>query len=437
MIFNFLDTEAIISNKETCCRVLRDNCKELRNKTEKQVAMAVNGKYSSKNDIYFDLSFHITNVAESHYRLLFTGFKNKDGENLYLSCCRNKNGNWAGAFTGTITQIMNNATTVENANIKQLQKELENSNIKNVTVSVEEEPTYLGKLLKQKDIKKQLKFTKEDETEREFTLLESSSRSTSLSNEKTREFYTLLYNRLLVQKGWELNTSALRSYIDAVIARLNFMLEDEEDVSNYLIYNVDKTIVLFNTALLDKFGKPVLVTSRLRGNLLAFTDLQLVDTKATLLKNNFDKEDIKRTPERVEFASTKEDLLFNAEIDDFDLCNYERLTHCIIERRDRFPEYTKNMSDDAICSDMVKAIEMGITLSKYDISYIKPTYNCRYNKINFIIPYHIGNDFNKEPELGIVVAKFDNGLWEVMTILGANECKQDARTLNLYADNSL
>ena len=46
MIFNFLDTEAIISNKETCCRVLRDNCKELRNKTEKQVAMAVNGKYS-------------------------------------------------------------------------------------------------------------------------------------------------------------------------------------------------------------------------------------------------------------------------------------------------------------------------------------------------------------------------------------------------------
>ena len=79
MIFNFLDTEAIISNKETCCRVLRDNCKELRNKTEKQVAMAVNGKYSSKNDIYFDLSFHITNVAESHYRLLFTGFKNKDG----------------------------------------------------------------------------------------------------------------------------------------------------------------------------------------------------------------------------------------------------------------------------------------------------------------------------------------------------------------------
>ena len=81
-----------------------------------------------------------------------------------------------------------------------------------ITVSVEEEPTYLGKLLKQKDIKKQLKFTKEDETEREFTLLESSSRSTSLSNEKTREFYTLLYNRLLVQKGWELNTSALRSY---------------------------------------------------------------------------------------------------------------------------------------------------------------------------------------------------------------------------------
>ena len=139
----------------------------------------------------------------------------------------------------------------------------------------------------------------------------------------------------------------------------------------------------------------------------------------------------------MDFVKTREDLIFNAEIDDFDLCNYERLSHCIVERRDRFPEYTKNMSDDAICTDMVKAIEMGITLSKYDLSYIKPIYNCRYNQINFIIPYHIGNDFNKEPELGIVVTQFDNGLWEVMTILRAEECKQDERTLNLYSDNSL
>ena len=44
--YNFLDTEAIISNKDTCCRVLRDNCKELNNKNERQIAMAVNGKYS-------------------------------------------------------------------------------------------------------------------------------------------------------------------------------------------------------------------------------------------------------------------------------------------------------------------------------------------------------------------------------------------------------
>lgn len=411
--YNFLDAEAIILNKDICCKILKDNCKELDNKTEKQIAMAVNGQYSAKNDIYFDLNLHIVDKYTGHYRLMFTGYKNRAGENLYLSCCKNRNGNWSGAFTGTVKQIMENAKETNNKigenSAIDLQKELKNSNI-NVTLVAEE-----------------------DEKEKEYLYKKEEN---SLSNEKTKEFYTLLFNRLLVQKGWELDTSALRSYIDVVVARLNFMLQDNVDVSDYLIYNEDNTIALFNTALLDKFGKPILVTSRVKDKLLSFTSLYLVDTKATLLKNNFDKEKIKRTLARVEFAN-KEDLIFNADIDDFDLCNYERLTHCIVERRDRFPSDMQNMSDDAICSDMVKAIEMGITLSNYDMSYIKPIYNCRYNQINFIIPYHIGNDFNKEPELGIVVAQFDNGLWEVMTILGAEECKQDERTLNLYSDNSL
>ena len=434
MVYNFLDTEAIISNKDTCCRVLRDNCKELSNKTEKQIAMAVNGSYSPKNDIYFDVNLHLTNQYSAHYRLMFTGYKDRDGNNLYLSCCKNKNNNWAGAFTGTLAQITENAKNTnknvdENA-LSTLQKELSNSNIKDEIKKAKPEVKIEVKT------EKSTKVSNSDEDEKAY-LYDAEKKANSLDNPKTKEFYTLLYNRLLVQKGWELETTSLRSYIDVVIARLNFMLQDKENVDKYLTYNSNKTMALFNTALLDKFGKPILVTSKLNGNVLSFTELQLVDTKATLLKNNFEKEKIKQTLDRVEFTKSKEDLMFNAEIDDFDLCNYERLSHCIVERRDRFPEYTKNMSDDAICSDMVKAIEMGITLSKYDLSYIKPIYNCRYNRINFIIPYHIGNDFNKEPELGIVVTQFDNGLWEVMTILRAEECKQDAKTLNLYADNSL
>lgn len=419
--YNFLDTEAIISNKDTCCRILRDNCKELNNKTERQIAMAVNGKYSPKNDIYLDINLHLTSLYSAHYRLMYTGFNDADNNKLYLSCCKNRNNNWGGAFTGTLKQIIDNVketnVNVDENSVKTLQKELQNSNIKETLKDLEEEP--------------------KNSDEEEKAYLYAEKKANSLDNPRTKEFYTLLYNRLLVQKGWELETTALRSYIDVVIARLNFMLQDNEDVDKYLTYNGTHTMALFNTALLDKFGKPILVTSAVRGKSLSFTDLRLVDTKATLLQNDFDKEQIKQNLDRVDFVKTREDLMFNAEIDDFDLCNYERLTHCIVERRDRFPEYTKNMSDDAICTDMVKAIEMGITLSKYDLSYIKPIYNCRYNQINFIIPYHIGNDFNKEPELGIVVTQFDNGLWEVMTILRAEECKQDERTLNLYSDNSL
>lgn len=430
--YNFLDTEAIISNKDTCCRILRDNCKELSNKTERQIAMAVNGNYSSKNDIYFDMNLHLTSQYSAHYRLMFTGFKDGEGNNLYLSCCKNRNNNWGGAFTGTLQQIIDNAketnVNVDENSVKTLQKELKNSNIKE-TLNTDGES---------KESKNSTDYTSNSNSdEEEKAYLYAEKKANSLDNPRTKEFYTLLYNRLLVQKGWELETTALRSYIDVVIARLNFMLQDNEDVGKYLTYNSNNTMALFNTALLDKFGKPILVTSAVRGKILSFTELRLVDTKATLLQNDFDKEQIKQNLDRVEFVKSREDLMFNAEIDDFDLCNYERLSHCIVERRDRFPEYTKNMSDDAICTDMVKAIEMGITLSKYDLSYIKPIYNCRHNQINFIIPYHIGNDFNKEPELGIVVTQFDNGLWEVMTILRAEECKQDERTLNLYSDNSL
>ena len=106
------------------------------------------------------------------------------------------------------------------------------------------------------------------------------------------------------------------------------------------------------------------------------------------------------------------------------------MTHCIVERRDRFPEEIRNYSDDLLYSELIKSVETGINLSKYDSSYVKPFYSIKHNKIHFVIPFHSGNTLRGKPELGIVVAKFNNtGLWQIMTVLDYNMVLRNTKIL--------
>ena len=253
---------------------------------------------------------------------------------------------------------------------------------------------------------------------------------------KITEFYTELYNRLLIQKDW--NTDTLRNYVETLITRINYLLADEVDCSDILIYNDVKDAVIINTGLLDKFAHSINLMVVLHTETsLSFTKLFLVDSKVMLSKRGFSKDALKEGVERVSFFNEDiSELLFDADIDDFDLENWNRLTHCIQERRSRFPDEYADKSDEALCQDMINAIEIGLKLNQYDSHYIKPIYHRKLNKLSWVIPYHVGNNFKKTAELGIVVARYDDNpeYWQVFTILDYDTVKLDLRILSLYSE---
>lgn len=404
--------------------MLKENCKQLKGLPEQRVAFEVNKNYHSSNVRYYNMSYKevVSSAQDCCYMWVDSGFKNNDGNNLFLQFSLSAFG-WQGAWVGTEDEITLNQVGKTLLELSAYKVEL---------------PEGVNLIFEEND--EQDILSKVDPIENQ----KSRGMVNSLSNPMTQRFYSDLYNRLLIQKGWDLNTNALRMYIEILITRINHCLCKGGDCSKFLTYNKDKTAVIFNSALLDKFGKTITIVNTLREvkngkkKKLSLLQLKIVDSKSMLLELGFSKDSINTSIERVPFHNKNiSELVFNASIEDFDLEDWSRLSHCILDRRERFPEEYANDSTEALCADMLRSIELGIKLSKYDSNYVKPIYSPRRDSIHFVMPYHVGNNFTESPQLGIVVSRGSSSdLWKVMTIIDYEMATQDTRVLSLYSDNS-
>ena len=421
---NLYDCVGDVMNKEKCIRVMCSKAVQMimEDGTDAELARKLNTFYNESSSRYFTQVYREVDKDSPyvHFMWLDTGCTDVSGDTLYCQFSKSAFG-WQGAFIGTENEITFNQM---GKTLKQLSDEASSvmGESKESDDSAEVSSDDVMNSSSSDDI--------EDATDRVLS---------SLDCESTAQFYTDLFNRLLIQTGWELSNNNLRNYIDLLISRLNKMISDSKDVSRYLIWNRGSKKVLVNSALLDKFGKIIMFVSDVHksGNTLSFTRLQLVDSKKMLLDNDFEKSVLSEEIECVPFYDKSvSELVFDASVEDFDLENWDRLSHCIIDRRSRFPEPWCNSSTEQLCQDVLNAIELGVRLSRYDSNYIKPFYSRKRDKIQFIIPYHVGNNFQEKPQLGIVVDKTEYGLWQVMTILDYNMSCMNIKALSLYSDNS-
>lgn len=253
------------------------------------------------------------------------------------------------------------------------------------------------------------------------------------------DFIKQLYSMLMVPNSWDIYS--LASYLDCCISRINRLVVKDGVKDVFVVYNADKSKALMNSGLLDRYGKTILLvtsTDKITKSVshLNRENVQIAQGKADLVALGFNKDELNLNIVRVPFYNeSSKELVFTADIDDFDLESYYRLEHCIEERRDRFPEAYADLTDDFIYSDVIKAIKIGLELNKCDMNYIKPMYNKRNDCINFIIPYHVAGNFQKKPDLGIVVA-YINGYWQVMTLLDSQMCMNNIKVFNMYANES-
>lgn len=403
MNYNLLDTFGIIENKDMVFSRLR-TYKNLKSYSDKQLCFMINDKARVAH--YFDKNFvEVASEDRAQYMWVTSGLCTDSKETLYFHFSRRGN-EWAGALVGTQTSILETQSkSIGHINVIWLDIEKNNTISKNTTVGNSSED-------KGYDIEIDESFNKKSVDD---------------------DLYEVLLSNLLFKDKFSIRN--MKYYINSLLQRLNYFIQNDIPVDDYVVYTQNKDYALINTGLLDKFGNTVnIITKVMSRNDLSYTMLDLVKCKTTLLNYGFTRESINKDIKPVRFwDKDNSELIFDANIEDFDLSGWNRLEHCIEERKERYPVEMQKMSSEVLCRDLVNAIQLGIKLSKYDTNYVLPTYNMKYNRLHYIIPYHLNNDFSKKPELGIVVAKTET-FWQIMTILDRQQCEDAMFFLSLYTD---
>lgn len=234
-------------------------------------------------------------------------------------------------------------------------------------------------------------------------------------------------NDMLMINNWS-SLNGLDRYIKIIGSRIVQLIEQKQ--SEYYLLNKIKSAAV-NTGLLDKFGNDIHVIYRMNLTYGIYVPHKIVDSKRMYLYEGFiqDKADpINILP--ITFFN-KDDLPFRASIDEFDITP-RALMHIIDERKDRFPENVREMSEAAIATKINNALELGLKMQLRDSSFSKPSYSTLTGTISWMLPLHINREFTEEPELVLVIRKA-GAFYEIKTILPYdNETKDKLTDLSLY-----
>lgn len=396
---NFLDNIGLVENKENCIQNIADQA----NISVEELDIAGINKYhevveNSKRYFNGNLMEESGESNMSKYLWVDTGYR-KNGE-YPIYCSFVKRMGWEGGFIGTEHYLANKlGIFIENLK-EHSTPNVPYSSIVQSSVVALAVPTY-------SDIKPGSKYA-------------------------TTEFCKEVYSRLLMTDHWDISPKALTGYFLALASRVSVVYRKNGRNSNCYIVNSEATLLVVNSSLVDKFGNDMHILFKYRNGELF--EPSFIESKLSLVKIGFSREDTSKDLEPVTFYNSIEDIIFNGKFDDFDLANSRRLEHIIVERRDRFPLEVQALSDSILCSKLIQAVRQGVHISKCDKRYIVPMYSIARDCIQYMFPFHVANDMSEAPELVIIVGKHD-GFYDVMTIIPLVEAFINQKTLSPYSDS--
>lgn len=250
-----------------------------------------------------------------------------------------------------------------------------------------------------------------------------------------------IYERLMVKENWmqRTNRNRLGFYLKGIFIVVKFSMKMNGNAirGNGYIYSEDRTKCVVNTGLWDVYGNNIYLIDHTPYTLDFYNKkLSIMVNKAALLAMGFSIENVKYLPEPIKFVTDRSQLIFDADISDFDFNDDMHLNHIIEHRRFRFPcKYSKTPA--RVLSDKVKdAIVQAIKIQKTDYKYIIPKYDFKRQTIQFMVPFHLDTNLNQKPELYIIIGK-ENGIWQVYTVLYPDDAYDDARMLSKPSNNWL
>jgi hypothetical protein len=220
----------------------------------------------------------------------------------------------------------------------------------------------------------------------------------------------------------------LKSFLENTFEKL---LKDKKQEK--LIISDDNKFALFNTGLLDKFFHDIFVIVEIRQEdnenvyynptiLKSLSDL----SKRKIKKNNILLNHPDKLPECINFFSDITEVTFNNSLP-IDR-SYDKFTHIIEERIDRFPTEYQNKDTTELARTLDNSINYAISMAKRNYKLVVPQYRPQTDKLQLLMPIYLGGSFSRQPDFALVL-DLEDGIYTPETILPLDAAYQNARLI--------
>ncbi len=223
----------------------------------------------------------------------------------------------------------------------------------------------------------------------------------------------------------------LASYIEQELNRL-FYEQERLHRANKIIFNKDKTRILFNTNLLDRYVKDILIVGEVF-TLKSQTSIKdpkiITGSKRELEKNGFDTDTEAVPPE---FFADINEIIFHSEWD-VDTDDMDKNDHIFIDNIERFPDAYQNKAPRELSQLLGLAIDLAKRIAQRNYKFIVPMYYPTRNQLQLLMPIYLDGKINRQPDFALVLTpnpkegEAQKGYYTPETILGLEEVYQDAR----------
>ena len=223
-----------------------------------------------------------------------------------------------------------------------------------------------------------------------------------------------------------INHPILKSYIENTLEVLK--KEAEKGGSNKLVYSQDGKYMVFNTNLLDRFFHEVLIVVEARkqkDGSIVLLNPRRVKNELELRKLGFPR-NVK--PEQPRFFEKVEEVIYQPTwtIDK----DFDKFTHIIDERRDRFPVDMQNYSSDELSRKLDDAITFAVAIAQRNYKFIVPMYRPQTGQIQLLMPIYLRGTYSTKPDFALILTPDkENEYYIPETILSLDAVYQNARLI--------
>jgi len=220
----------------------------------------------------------------------------------------------------------------------------------------------------------------------------------------------------------------LKSYIENTFEKLKVEAEGSK-----ILKSDDKKYIVFNTGLLDKFFHEIFIIVHVieEGGDLLYRNPYILCSLTDLTKIGFvvnGKRIVKQDdlPEPATFFTNINEVIFHPDIE-IDR-NYDKFTHIIEERRDRFPREDQERDSTELARKLDNSINYAIAIAKRNYKLVIPMYRPQEAKIQLLMPIYLSGSFTSSPDFALVL-DLEDGIYTPETILPLDAAYQNARLI--------